>query len=135
MMSIRGKGAIEKGSANWQFAPLPLSDIDRNSSKARKGLGLIEGSRIERRKLPVCATVAETIFPFHYLDQFAIAFTGKWRDLRYGTGSGSDLAPPGAATTEAPGRYRSLYRTAAIPYTHLQTAIVLRFGKTTNVAA
>src|SRR5262249_18464821 len=22
------------------------------------------------------------------LDQFAIAFTGKWRDLRYGTGSG-----------------------------------------------
>src|SRR5215510_4674 len=30
----------------------------------------------------------------------------------YGTGSGSDLAPPGAATTEAPGRYRSLYRTA-----------------------
>src|SRR5262249_137313 len=30
----------------------------------------------------------------------------------YGTGSGSDLAPLGAATTEAPGRYRSLYRTA-----------------------
>ena len=57
------------------------------------------------------------------LDQFAIAFTGKWRDLWYGTGSGSDLAPPGAATTEAPGRYRSLYRTAAVPYTHLQTAI------------
>jgi len=59
------------------------------------------------------------------LDQFAIAFTGEWRDLRYGTGSGSDLAPPGAAITEAPGRYRSLYRTAAVPYTHLQTAIVV----------
>src|SRR5262245_32793359 len=58
------------------------------------------------------------------LDQFAIAFTGKRRDLRYGTGSGSDLAPPGAATTEAPGRYRSLYHTAAVPYMHLQTAIV-----------
>jgi hypothetical protein len=58
------------------------------------------------------------------LDQFAITFTGKWRDLRYGTGSGSDLAPPGAATPEAPGRYRSLYRTAAVPYTHLQTAIL-----------
>src|SRR5262245_2552814 len=57
------------------------------------------------------------------LDQFAIACTGKWRDLRCGTGSGSDLAPQGAATTEAPGRYRSLYRTAAVPYTHLQTAI------------
>src|SRR5215510_12763379 len=27
---------------------------------------------------------------------------------------------------EAPGRYRSLYRTAAVPYTHLQTAIWLR---------
>ena len=58
------------------------------------------------------------------LGQFAIAFTGKWRDLRYGTGSGSDLAPPGAATTEAPGRYRSLYRTAAVPYTQLKTDIV-----------
>jgi len=58
-----------------------------------------------------------------FLDKFAIAFTGKWRDLRYGTGSGSDLAPPGTVTTEAPGRYRSLYRTAAVPYTHLQTAI------------
>src|SRR5262247_3130617 len=57
------------------------------------------------------------------LDQFAIAFTGEWRDLRYDTGSGSDLALLGAATTEAPGRYRSLYRTAAVPYTHLQTAI------------
>src|SRR6266540_2201250 len=33
------------------------------------------------------------------LDQFAIAFTGEWRDLRYGT--------------------------AAVPYTHLQTAIVV----------
>jgi hypothetical protein len=33
---------------------------------ARQGLGLTEGSLIERRKLPVCATVAETIFPFHY---------------------------------------------------------------------
>src|SRR5262245_49584510 len=53
----------------------------------------------------------------------AIACTGKWRDLRYGTGSGSDLAPPRASTTEAPGRYRYLYRTAADPYTHLQTAI------------
>src|SRR5215467_4484454 len=66
MKNNRGKGAIEKGSANWQFAPLPLSDIDRSSSDARKGLGLTEGSLIERRKLPVCATVAETIFPFHY---------------------------------------------------------------------
>ncbi len=64
-----------------------------------------------------CAKKAEA-------DQFAIAFTGKWRDLRYGTGSGSDLAPPGAATTEAPGRYRSLYRTAAVPYTQLKTDIV-----------
>ena len=26
----------------------------------------MEGSLIERRKLPVCATVAETIFTFHY---------------------------------------------------------------------
>src|SRR5262245_10500703 len=60
------------------------------------------------------------------LDQFAIACTGKWRDLRYGTGSGSDLAPPGAATREAPGRYRSLYRTGAVPYTHMQTAIVVK---------
>jgi len=59
------------------------------------------------------------------LDQFAIACTGKWRDLWYGTGSGSDLAPPGATTTEAPGRYRSLHRTAVVPYTHLQTDILM----------
>jgi hypothetical protein len=79
MKNIRGKGAIEKGSANWQFAPLPLSDIDRSRSGARKGLGLTDGSLIGRRKLPVCATAAETIFPFHYvlirgfrLDRFAL---------------------------------------------------------------
>ena len=46
---------------------LALSDIDRSRSDARKGLGLTEGSLIERRKLPVCATVAETFFPFHYV--------------------------------------------------------------------
>jgi len=36
-------------------------------SKARNGLGLTERSLIERRKLPVCATLAETIYPFHYV--------------------------------------------------------------------
>jgi len=30
--------------------------------------------------------------PFHDLERFAIAHTGKWRDLRYGTGSVSDLS-------------------------------------------
>jgi hypothetical protein len=30
-------------------------------------LGLTEGSMIGRRKLPVCATVAETTFSFHYV--------------------------------------------------------------------
>ena len=29
---------------------------------------------------------------------------------------------------EAPGRYRSLYRTAAVPYTHLQTALGRSLG-------
>src|SRR5215471_21661997 len=67
MKNICGEGAIEKGRANWQFAPLPQSDIDRSSSDARKGLGLTEGSLIGRRKLPVCSTVAETIFPFHHV--------------------------------------------------------------------
>jgi hypothetical protein len=55
-----------QGGANWQFAPLPPSDIDRSSSETRKGFGLTVGSLIGRRKLAVCATFAETIFPFHY---------------------------------------------------------------------
>ena len=64
-------------------------------------------------------------FPFSILWRFANACTGR---LRYGTGSGSDLAPPGAAATEAPGRYRSLYRTgdrATFPYTQSQTDLGL----------
>jgi len=35
---------------------------------------------------------------------------GKFGE-RYGTGSGSDLAPSEVVTYKAPGRYRSLYRT------------------------
>jgi len=37
------------------------------------------------------------------------------RIKRYGTGSGSDLAPRKPPITMAPGRYRSLYRTGAYP--------------------
>jgi hypothetical protein len=49
--------------------------------------------------------------------------TGKWRDLRYGTGSVSDLALRNAYIPVAPGGYRSPYRTACRPYKHLQNAI------------
>src|SRR5262245_1234788 len=35
----------------------------------------------------------------------------QWRKRRYGTGSGSDRAPPEMALSKAPGRYRSRYRT------------------------
>src|SRR5262245_11054409 len=40
-----------------------------------------------------------------------------WRPAirRYGPGSGSDLAPLECTPYEAPGRYRSLYRTGAHP--------------------
>src|SRR5262249_4251233 len=43
-------------------------------------LSLTEGSLIERRKLPVCATVAETIFPFHYvlIGGFRLKFVGHF---------------------------------------------------------
>src|SRR5262245_3767312 len=64
--------------------------------------------------------VGQGLVRFIYLWQFANASTGR---LRYGTGSGSDLAPPEAAATEAPGRYRSLYRNgdrATFPYTQSQ---------------
>src|SRR5215475_7165596 len=97
MKNICGEGAIEKGSANWQFAPLPLSDIDRSSSDARKGLGLTEGFLIERRKLPVCATFAQTIFPFHY--SLIRGFVGQTRTLKF-TG-GRILCASGAQTRKA----------------------------------
>jgi len=57
--------------------------------------------------------------------RFANACTGE---LRYGTGSGSDLAPPYWSLPEAPGRYRSLYRTvdrASFPYTQSQTDLIV----------
>jgi len=57
-----------------RFLYLTLIGPERRS----KGLGLTEGSLIERRKLPVCATVAETIFPFHYalIRGFRLKFVG-----------------------------------------------------------
>src|SRR5262245_62315289 len=45
----------------------------------------------------------------------ALAAGGEF-DRRYGTGSGSDPAPPEVTTSRAPGRYRSLYRTAFLPH-------------------
>ena len=40
--------------------------------------------------------LAESGTPLGYLDHFAIAFTGKWRDLRYVTGSGSEWGASGS---------------------------------------
>src|SRR5215470_6916599 len=62
----------------------PLSDIDRSRSNARKGLGLTDGSLIERRKLPVCATVAETTFPFHYvlIRGFRLHAAQRWPPMK-----------------------------------------------------
>src|SRR5262245_54333312 len=57
-------------------------------------------------------TIESTIFPISFIDCFCRkADTAGEFGERYGTGSGSDLAPSEVAACKAPGRYRSLYRT------------------------
>jgi len=52
---------------------------------------------------------------------------------RYGTGSGSDLAPSEVVAYKAPGRYRSLYRTnsptvSGAPKSHSVTGSIREIG-------
>src|SRR5262249_22688533 len=80
----------------------PASRANRASFSAKPMKKLSIASELRRRS----AVESPFVSPFADL-RFAIVYEAR----RYGTGSGSDLAP--LRYYVAPGRYRSLYRTGA----------------------
>src|SRR5262245_65075130 len=101
------------------IAQRPPALIKGNARAAQKSLhGNVEHERIGENYEAQGGKIRKA----ERLDQFAIAITGKWRDLRYGTGSGSEWGAYGS------GHYRGARSLPLpVPYrsrpAHLQTAI------------